>query len=84
MDVIATIDQGTQSTRVYIYDSDANPVASHHVEFTQHRAKAGYAPQLQNRAESAELLSLCWLPAAGLSMTLRKYGKEFRFVFSKL
>ena len=44
MDVIATIDQGTQSTRVYIYDNDAKPVASHHVDFTQHRAKAGYAP----------------------------------------
>ncbi|KAL3149273.1 hypothetical protein ABBQ32_002090 [Trebouxia sp. C0010 RCD-2024] len=42
MEVIATIDQGTQSTRVYLYDSDANPVASHHVEFTQHRERAGW------------------------------------------
>lgn len=42
MEVIATIDQGTQSTRVYVYDSEAKPIASHHVEFKQHRARAGY------------------------------------------
>lgn len=43
MDVIATIDQGTQSTRVYLYDAKAKPIASHHVELKQHREKAGYA-----------------------------------------
>ena len=42
MDVVATIDQGTQSTRVYVYDSEAKPISSHHVEFQQHREKAGY------------------------------------------
>ena len=59
MDVIATIDQGTQSTRVYIYDSDANPVASHHVEFRQYRERAGYVPLLSCNIEqkSAELFN---------------------------
>lgn len=42
MEVIATIDQGTQSTRVYLYNREAHPIASHHVEFTQHRERAGY------------------------------------------
>ena len=43
MNVIASLDQGTQSTRVFIYDENAAPIASHHVEFKQHRQKAGYA-----------------------------------------
>lgn len=42
MDVIATIDQGTQSTRVYVYDSKAKPISSDHVEFQQRRARAGW------------------------------------------
>lgn len=45
MEVIASLDQGTQSTRVFIYDKNAVPVASHHVEFKQHREQAGYAVQ---------------------------------------
>ncbi len=52
MEVIATIDQGTQSTRVYVYDTEAKPIANHHVEFQQHRARAGYSVFLELLAES--------------------------------
>ena len=35
MDCILSIDQGTQSTRVFVYDSKAAPIASHQEEFAQ-------------------------------------------------
>lgn len=38
---IASIDQGTTSTRFIIYDRDAKAVASHQVEFTQFYPQAG-------------------------------------------
>ncbi len=41
MQVIASLDQGTQSTRVLLYDSAAQLVASHQVEFTQITPKPG-------------------------------------------
>ncbi|XP_048537814.1 glycerol kinase 1-like [Triticum urartu] len=38
---VASIDQGTTSTRFIIYDCHASPVASHHLEFKQHYPEAG-------------------------------------------
>ena len=41
-DVIAALDQGTQSTRVFLYRaSDMTVVASHQVELTQHFPRPG-------------------------------------------
>lgn len=41
-DVIAALDQGTQSTRVFLYRaSDMAVVASHQVELTQHFPRPG-------------------------------------------
>ena len=41
---VASIDQGTQSTRVFLYDETGGVVASHNREFPQHRLRAGSAP----------------------------------------
>jgi glycerol kinase len=41
MEVVAAIDQGTQSSRVFIFDSRARPVASHQVELPQIYPQAG-------------------------------------------
>jgi len=41
MECIGAIDQGTQSSRVFLYDRSANLVASHQVEFTQITPKPG-------------------------------------------
>lgn len=42
IDVIAALDQGTQSTRVFLYRvNDMSVVASHQVELTQHFPKPG-------------------------------------------
>lgn len=42
VDVIAALDQGTQSTRVFLYRaSDMSVVASHQVELTQHFPRPG-------------------------------------------
>ena len=59
METIATIDQGTQSTRVYLYDKQARPTASHHVEFKQHRERAGYAQSVGLLTHSAVMLIIC-------------------------
>lgn len=42
MQVVGAIDQGTQSTRFFLYDEDANPVCSHQVEFEQIYPQAGW------------------------------------------
>ncbi|TYI77420.1 hypothetical protein E1A91_D06G141400v1 [Gossypium mustelinum] len=39
---IASIDQGTTSTRFFIYDKSARIIGSHHVEFTQFYPEAGW------------------------------------------
>ena len=39
---VASIDQGTTSTRFIIYDRHASPVASHQLEFKQHYPEAGW------------------------------------------
>ncbi|VAH53251.1 unnamed protein product [Triticum turgidum subsp. durum] len=39
---VASIDQGTTSTRFIIYDRRASPVASHQLEFKQHYPEAGW------------------------------------------
>ncbi|KAI1177993.1 glycerol kinase [Nemania sp. FL0916] len=39
---IGSIDQGTTSTRFIIYDSRADPVASHQIEFTNHYPHSGW------------------------------------------
>ena len=38
---VASIDQGTTSTRFIVYDRHARPVASHQLEFKQHYPEAG-------------------------------------------
>ena len=38
---VASIDQGTTSTRFIIYDRHASPVAYHQLEFKQHYPEAG-------------------------------------------
>ena len=38
---VASIDQGTTSTRFIIYARHASPVASHHLEFKQQYPEAG-------------------------------------------
>ena len=40
--LVAAIDQGTTSTRVIIFNSKAEAVASHQQAFTQHYPKAGW------------------------------------------
>ncbi len=41
-ELIAAVDQGTQSTRVYLFDPNSlQPVASHQTTFTQIRPQAG-------------------------------------------
>eukprot|EP00882_Tetradesmus_deserticola_P007483 GHRQ01007882.1.p1 GENE.GHRQ01007882.1~~GHRQ01007882.1.p1 ORF type:complete len:387 (+),score=181.69 GHRQ01007882.1:614-1774(+) len=42
MKCVTAIDQGTQSTRVFIFDQDAQPVASHQEQFKQVYPKAGW------------------------------------------
>lgn len=39
---ICAIDQGTQSTRVYLFDKEANVLGSHQAEFTQYTPHAGW------------------------------------------
>jgi glycerol kinase len=42
VDVVAAVDQGTQSTRVFLYAAaDLAVVASHQVELTQHYPQPG-------------------------------------------
>ena len=46
MECIVAIDQGTQSSRVFVYDANANPIASHQVGFEQINPRAGYGVSL--------------------------------------
>jgi glycerol kinase len=41
LEVVAAIDQGTQSTRVYLFDRAAQPVAHHQVALPQITQQAG-------------------------------------------
>lgn len=41
LEVVAAIDQGTQSTRVYLFDREARPVAWHQVPLPQICPQAG-------------------------------------------
>jgi glycerol kinase len=41
MECIAAIDQGTQSTRVFVFDRAAKPLASHQEQFKQTYPQAG-------------------------------------------
>ena len=59
METIATIDQGTQSTRVHLYDKQARPIASYHAEFKQHRERAGYAHSVGVLPHPAVTLIYC-------------------------
>jgi hypothetical protein len=43
MDCVIAIDQGTQSTRAFLYDSNAKAFASHQEEFNQIYPQQGYA-----------------------------------------
>ena len=53
MDCVLAIDQGTQSTRVFVYDKQARPVASHQEEFAQIYPRQGYGNVLRNVAPTA-------------------------------
>ncbi|KAJ6796033.1 glycerol kinase [Iris pallida] len=54
---IGSIDQGTTSTRFIIYDSNAKPVASHQVEFTQFYPEVGWVEH--NPMEILESVKVC-------------------------
>lgn len=41
-DVVFSIDQGTQSTRVYAFDTNFAPIAHHQIAFPQIYPQAGY------------------------------------------
>lgn len=41
IEVVAAIDQGTQSTRVFLFDKEFQPVASHQIPFSQIYPQAG-------------------------------------------
>lgn len=43
IDLVASVDQGTQSTRVFLFDNNFQHVASHQTTFTQIRPQPGYA-----------------------------------------
>lgn len=42
MEYIVAIDQGTTSTRAFLFDSDANPVCSHSLEHETFRPNPGW------------------------------------------
>ncbi|CAL5229069.1 g12320 [Coccomyxa viridis] len=42
MECIASLDQGTQSTRLLLYDAEAQLIDSHHMEFTQITPQPGW------------------------------------------
>jgi glycerol kinase len=44
MECIGAIDQGTQSTRFFLYDKECHPIASSQIEFKQLYPKSGCAP----------------------------------------
>nr|XP_010911625.1 glycerol kinase [Elaeis guineensis] len=54
---VGSIDQGTSSTRFVIYDREANPIASHQVEFTQFYPEAGWVEQ--DPMEILESVKMC-------------------------
>ncbi|CAG9463573.1 unnamed protein product [Pedinophyceae sp. YPF-701] len=45
MEVVGAIDQGTQSTRFFLYSKDAKPLVSHQVPLTQHSPQPGWCEQ---------------------------------------
>jgi glycerol kinase len=53
LEVVAAIDQGTQSTRVYLFDRDARPVAWHQVPLPQIYPQAGCVRRAANAAAAA-------------------------------
>jgi glycerol kinase len=40
---IGSIDQGTTSSRFLVFNREADPVASHQIEFENHYPESGYA-----------------------------------------
>ncbi|KAK4427980.1 Glycerol kinase [Sesamum alatum] len=54
---IGSIDQGTTSTRFFIYDSAARPVGSHQTEFTQFYPQSGWVEH--DAMEILESVRLC-------------------------
>lgn len=64
MECIAAIDQGTQSTRVFIFDKAAQPLASHQEAFKQIYPQAGWVscerrPARQRSGGGVQLVALC-------------------------
>ncbi|KAG8043679.1 hypothetical protein GUJ93_ZPchr0458g22574 [Zizania palustris] len=58
---VASIDQGTTSTRFIIYDRHAKPVASHQLEFKQHYPEAGWVEH--DPIEIMESVTMCMAKA---------------------
>ncbi|GFR41737.1 hypothetical protein Agub_g2490 [Astrephomene gubernaculifera] len=61
-DCIAALDQGTQSTRVFLFDKDCNPLASHQVDLPQIYPQAGWCEHdpLEIWRTVLECLSKAW------------------------
>ncbi|KAE8811486.1 glycerol kinase [Hordeum vulgare] len=57
---VASIDQGTTSTRFIVYDRHASPVASHQLEFKQHYPEAGLESKLSGGR--THFVETCGLP----------------------
>lgn len=78
---IIAIDQGTQSTRVFVYDKDAKPVASHQVDLPQILPRARYSLSIKRLVDTPRLLLrqlTLVLRAAGASMIHRSSWTQCR------
>jgi glycerol kinase len=60
---VASIDQGTTSTRFIVYDRHARPVASHQLEFKQHYPEAGWVEH--DPMEIIESVKICMSETLG-------------------
>uniref|UniRef100_A0ACD5UGF3 Uncharacterized protein n=1 Tax=Avena sativa TaxID=4498 RepID=A0ACD5UGF3_AVESA len=60
---VASIDQGTTSTRFIIYDRHARPVVSHQLEFKQHYPEAGWVEH--DPMEIMESVKICMAETLG-------------------
>ncbi|KAF6261584.1 hypothetical protein COO60DRAFT_1268650 [Scenedesmus sp. NREL 46B-D3] len=81
MECVAAIDQGTQSTRVFIFDKNAQPIACHQEQFKQIYPKAGWCEHdpmiiwgsvqrcIPAALAAAEAAAGCALKVAGLGIT---------------
>jgi len=71
MECIGAIDQGTQSTRFFLYDKDTAPIASHQVELSQIYPKNGWVEQ----DPLAIWNSVCLAVAGAMQQARERYGQ---------